>query len=50
MKAVLRCCYMVMRVLTWLCGCWGDRGGERLERLGMLLMEGMAGMVRLGGL
>lgn len=37
-----------MLLRAWPCCCWGERGGDRLERLGMLLMEGVAGMVRLG--
>lgn len=30
--------------------CWGDRGGDREDRLGMLVMDGVPGMVRLGAL
>ena len=30
--------------------CWGDRGGDREDRLGMLVMEGVPGIVRLDAL
>lgn len=35
-------------LLTW--PCWGESGGDSEEREGMLEMEGVPGMVRLGRL
>lgn len=43
------CKNLEMGPLTWR-PCWGDRGGDREEREGMLVMEGVPGMVRLDAL